>query len=185
MFCKNEENTCCVSDSHVLGHLWKLSKETDRKSVVTLCLWSFYYVKGKLLLMSQCSVTCYHTKTFFPHMTSLCEKIFILLTCGWSRVSITWLHSSFDSHSDHPVVFFWPWLRSNQFYVVWGQQTALDLRAAGIVVVWVLRPRVGMLDSGLQLCYLLLSCFVELFNSYIGHTFNILNHWTTISLIIV
>lgn len=76
-----------------------------------------------------------HKDVFFPRMPSMCENVFILLTCGWSRVSATWLHSSPDSHSDHPVVFFWPWLRSNQFYVVWGQQTALDLRAAGIVVV--------------------------------------------------
>lgn len=166
MFCKNEENTCSVSDSHVLGYLWKLSKETERKSVVTLCLWTFYYVKGKLLLMSQYSAMCYHTKTisFFTHMTSLCESVFILLTCGWSCASTTWLHSSFDSHSDHPVVFSWPWLQSNRVYVVWGQQTALDLRAAGIVIVWVLRPRVehqwvdsasALLPASLLICWII------------------------------
>lgn len=51
-------------------------------------------------------------------------------------VSITWLHSNSDSHTDHPVVFTQPWQQKNQFYVVCGQQTASDLReVAGVSIV--------------------------------------------------
>lgn len=105
--------------------------------MVTFWLWTFYYVKGKLLLMSRCFMISYHWKTisFFPHMTSfknrsrfLWKYIHSVDICGWSRVSVTWLHSNSDSRIDHPVVFPRPWLQSNQFYVVCGQQTAFDLR---------------------------------------------------------
>lgn len=146
--------TLIVSDSHVLGHLRKLSKETDRKSVVAFCLWTFYYVKGKLLLMSQCFIMCYRRKTisFFFLTTSfdikggLCEVYSLCWysVCGWSCVSVTTLHSNSDTLTDHPVVFTRPWLESNQFYVVCGQQTAFDLRElAGASIVWVCGGKTG------------------------------------------
>lgn len=173
-----------ASDSHVLGLLWKLSKETDRKSVVTFCLWTFYYVKGKLLLMSRGFVMCYHWKTisFFPpshHMTSFKHRsrfvwkyIHSVDICGWSCASVTWLHSNSDSRY-WPLCGLPPAMATEQPILcgLWSTNSLWPQRVAGVSIVWVLGARVGTSDSQLwlsyfrpQLYYLLLSCFVELFN---------------------
>lgn len=82
-----------------------------------------------------CNVLPLKDNFLFPHMTSFKHRsrfvwkyINSVDICGWSRVSVTWLQSKSDSGTDHPVVFPRPWLQSNQFYVVCGQQTAFDLR---------------------------------------------------------
>lgn len=159
----------------------KAVKGNWQESVVTFCLWTFYYVKGKLLSLSHCFVMCYHWKTisFFPHMTSFIHRsrfmwkyIHSVDVCGWSHVSVTWLHSNSHYRADHPVVFPWPWLQSQPILCgLWSTNSLWPQRVAGISIVWVLRARVGKSDSQLwlsyfrpQLYYLLLSCFVELFN---------------------
>lgn len=99
-----------MSDLRALGYFWKLSKETNRKSVVALCSWTFFYVRGKWLLMSLCFVIqdlcfVFHI-TSFKHESGFVQKyIHTVDRCGWSCVTVTWLHSNPDPCTDHPVVF--------------------------------------------------------------------------------
>ena len=113
------------------GLVMKAVEGNWQESVVTFCLWTFYYVKGKLLLMSQCFVMCYHWKINYFFLTlphSYIEVGFCVGVCKWPCVSVKWLNSNSKHCTDHPVVFPWPRLQNNQFYVVCGQQTAFDLR---------------------------------------------------------
>lgn len=181
MLCKTEQNTCnadCVWFT-CSGLLVKAAKGNWQESVVTFCLWALYYVRGKLLLMSRSPVMFERQFLFFltwPHSNikvGLCENIFILFICRWPLVSVTWLHSSFDSCTDHrcgvPLA-----LATEQPILcgLWSTNSLWPQRVVGVSIVWVLRARVETSASQLwlsyfrpQLYYLLLSCFDELFNS--------------------
>lgn len=132
-FFKRDENTCCFWFT-CSGLVIKAVRGNWQESVVTLRLWTFYYVKGKLLLMSQCFVMCYHWQTL-SHMASFIQRnrfawiyshSFDVLRC--LRVSVTWLQCNSYYLTDHTVVVPWPWVHSNPFYVICGQQTVFDFR---------------------------------------------------------
>lgn len=127
-----------------------------------------------------CNVLPVRDNFFFfltwPHSNikvGLCENIFILFICRWPLVSVTWLHSSFDSCTDHrcgvPLA-----LATEQPILcgLWSTNSLWPQRVVGVSIVWALRARVETSASQLwlsyfrpQLYYLLLSCFDELFNS--------------------
>lgn len=169
----------CAYISHVLGQLWKLSEETDSDCVVTLCLWTFYYVKGKLLvLMSQCFIMSYHwksTSSFPSHdliltLQWVCAKVDSFC---WYMWVVVWVKHDYIATQDLVLTTLWSspshgWRATNLMWFVVRKQPLTSESSRRILGAWVAPWDRELWSSnfGPQPFYRLLSCFVELFNRF-------------------